>query len=374
MPSARSGEAAMPERFDVLVIGAGIVGAACVMQLHAAGLAVGVVDPGPTGGGATGAGMGHIVVMDGSPPELALTRYSRDLWAQRGTAADRLWCGTIWVAGDDLDEARRKHRAHTQQGVMCELVDEPGLRALEPALRPGLAGGLLVPGDGVVYPPTEAAALLAGAGPVIRAAVAGLVPGGVTLADGRRLWAGATVLAAGLGCAALLPELPLRPKKGHLAITDRYPGFIGHQLVELGYARSAHASGAETVAFNVQPRPTGQVLVGSSRQVGCASGEVEHPLLARMLQRACAYLPRLAELDCIRAWTGVRVATPDGLPLIGPHPTRPGLWIAAGHEGLGITTALATGRLLADQLLGRPPDIPPAPYLPARFPEVAAGA
>ena len=56
----------------------------------------------------------------------------------------------------------------------------------------------------------------------------------------------------------LLPDLPIRPKKGHLAITDRYPGFVRHQLVEMGYIKNAHAADGDSVAFNVQPRPTGQ--------------------------------------------------------------------------------------------------------------------
>lgn len=367
----------MPERFDAVVVGAGIVGAACAMELAAAGLSVAVVDDGPVGGGATGAGMGHIVVMDGSPAELALTRYSRALWGARRPAADPAPCGTIWVAADaeERAEARRKAEAYAEHGIACAFLDEQGLRELEPSLRPGLAGGVLVPGDSVVYAPSMAAGFIARAtARFFPARVVALPPGGVALADGSSISAGATVLAAGLASIALLPDLPLRPKKGHLAITDRHPGFIRHQLIELGYVHSAHAADGDSVAFNVQPRPTGQLLIGSSRQMGCPTSEVDHPILSRMLTRACAYLPGLADLACTRTWTGLRAATPDGLPLIGPHPTRPDLWIATGHEGLGITMAPGTARLLAAQLLGRTPEIPCEPYLPARFPEVAARA
>jgi glycine/D-amino acid oxidase-like deaminating enzyme len=85
-----------------------------------------------------------------------------------------------------------------------------------------------------------------------------------------------------------------------------------------------------------------------------------------MLQRTQEYMPRLSELSAIRAWTGFRAATPDKLPLIGPCPGRPRLYLATGHEGLGITTSLATGKLIADQLLGRSSAIPIGPYLPSR--------
>jgi glycine/D-amino acid oxidase-like deaminating enzyme len=77
-------------------------------------------------------------------------------------------------------------------------------------------------------------------------------------------------------------------------------------------------------------------------------------------------LPELAALSTIRTWTGFRASTDDKLPLIGPHPTIPGLYLATGHEGLGITTSLGTARLLADQILGRKTAIPMEPYLPAR--------
>jgi glycine/D-amino acid oxidase-like deaminating enzyme len=244
------------------------------------------------------------------------------------------------------------------------------LYAVEPNLRPGLAGGLLVPGDSVVYPPGGAALLLKQAmehGATLRVGDAvQLVPNGVRLADGSTLQAEAVVLANGARAVALAPELPIRHKKGHLAITDRYPGFVRHQLVELGYIKNAHATSGDSVAFNVQPRPTGQLLIGSSRQFDTHTGEIDHVILAKMMARAIDYLPHLGHLSCIRTWTGFRAATPDGLPLIGPDPARAGVWLATGHEGLGITTALGTAKLLAAQMLGRTPEFQAGPYLPSR--------
>jgi glycine/D-amino acid oxidase-like deaminating enzyme len=120
------------------------------------------------------------------------------------------------------------------------------------------------------------------------------------------------------------------------------------------------------VAFNVQPRPTGQILIGSSREFGAVDRELSLPLLRQMLQRAFSFLPVLRELQAIRIWTGLRPATPDGRPYLGPVPGRRDVWVAAGHEGLGVTTALGSARLIVDSLLGRVPAIDPTPYLPAR--------
>jgi glycine/D-amino acid oxidase-like deaminating enzyme len=158
----------------------------------------------------------------------------------------------------------------------------------------------------------------------------------------------------------------IKKRKGHLVITDRYPGFVRHQLVELGYLKSAHSVSADSVAFNVQPRRTGQILIGSSRQYGAEGKEVDYPILTRMLQRAQEYIPGLAQMSAIRTWTGFRAATADKLPLIGPWPGDDSLFLATGHEGLGITTSLGTARILVDQITGATPEIPIEPYLPSR--------
>jgi glycine/D-amino acid oxidase-like deaminating enzyme len=368
---------------DVVIVGGGIVGAACADVLSREGLAVTIVEAGVVGGGATAAGMGHVVVMDDSEAEFALTRYSWQLWRGLSPAlpleAEYQPCGTIWVAADEeeLAAVRRKRQHYKERSVPAEALDAHSLAEAEPHLRPGLAGGLLVNDDSVVYAPCVTSWLVRQAqsrGAVLRAGARAVATTGenVTLSDGSALSAGFIVNAAGAWAPQLTTGLPIRPRKGHLAITDRYPGFVRHQLVELGYLKSAHGSAAESVAFNVQPRPTGQVLIGSSRQFGEESSKVDRPLLAKMIRRAVEYMPGLADLSVIRTWTGFRAATPDKLPLIGPHPVIHGLYLATGHEGLGITTSLGTARLLADQILDREPAIPLEPYLPARF-ELAGG-
>jgi glycine/D-amino acid oxidase-like deaminating enzyme len=143
--------------------------------------------------------------------------------------------------------------------------------------------------------------------------------------------------------------------------------------VELGYLTSAHVMTNESVAFNVQPRPTGQLLIGSSRELVGWEPAINHSILRRMLARAVEFMPGLEQLSVIRCWTGFRPATTDKLPLIGPWEQIPGAWIAAGHEGLGITTSLATAQLLVDQIADRATGIDAAPFLPARvFSESAA--
>jgi glycine/D-amino acid oxidase-like deaminating enzyme len=363
--------------YDVVIVGAGIVGAACADEFARRKLRVAVVDRDFVGSGATAAGMGHIVVMDDSEAQFALTRYSRRLWQElRRELPDDVeyeLCGTIWVAADEeeLIEVRRKHDYYGGLGVPTEVLDSGQLTHLEPNLREGMAGGLLVPEDGVLYPPCAAGFLMKraqerGADLQVGASVAKIGQGRVLLNDGREFSARIIVNAAGASAPELTPGIAIMKRKGHLVITDRYPGFLRHQLVELGYLKSAHSVSSDSVAFNVQPRRTGQILIGSSRQYGAENKDVDGSILSRMLRRAQQFMPGLGTMSAIRTWTGFRAATPDKLPLIGPWPGDNSLFVATGHEGLGITSSLGTARLLMDQITGAKSAIPIEPYLPSR--------
>lgn len=367
----------MRASYDVAIAGAGIVGAACAAECAAAGLSVFVAEPRVVGGGASAAGMGHLVVMDDSPAQIALTNYSCQLWTalspQLPDDVEYTQSGTLWVAADEeeMAEVERKRGVYESIGVRAETLDAKALAEAEPNLRPGLAGALRVPGDAVIYPPCGARYLLdsarmKGAEILMGVKARRLTGGSMTLSNGEIVSAGIVVNATGAWAPELTPGIEVRKRKGHLAITDRYPGWVRHQLVELGYLKSAHSISTDSVAFNVQPRKTGQLLIGSSRQYGVESSAIDPHMLTRMLNRALEYMPALARLSTIRTWTGFRAATPDKLPLIGPCASDPRLYLATGHEGLGITTSLATGKLVADSVLGRQTAIPIEPYLPDR--------
>lgn len=359
---------------DLIVVGAGIVGAACADAATAEGLRVAIVEPGPIGGGATGAGMGHLVAMDDDPAELALASHSQRLWERYAELPEAEFnrCGTLWVARGERELAGLPARIArlAAAGVNAEALNAAELRRLEPALSPGLAGGMLVTADAVVYPPRVARylvqrAVARGASLALGRRVQRLDEEGVTLDDGSRL-RGPVLVAAGCATSELLPQLPVRRRKGHLIITDRYTGALRHQVVELGYSDSVHDHGSPSVAFNVQPRFTGQILIGSSREFDSDDARVSRPMLRRMLARAFEFMPGLRALKALRAWTGFRPASVDGLPYLGAVDDTRRTWVAAGHEGLGVTTALGSAQLLLDLFLGRAPAIDPTPYSPIR--------
>ena len=362
--------------YEVVIVGAGIVGAACADEFALRGMRVAVVDRDVVGSGATAAGMGHIVVMDDSEAQFALTRYSQRLWQalrpELPADVEYEQCGTIWVAADEeeMAEVQRKHGYYTRLGVPTTVLDSQALKRLEPNLRAGLAGGLLVPEDAVLYPPCAARFMMERAHKsgtqLVSGSVAEIGQGRVRMSEGIEIAGEIIVNAAGAWSPELTPGIEIKKRKGHLVITDRYPGFLRHQLVELGYLKSAHSVSSDSVAFNVQPRRTGQILIGSSRQYGAEQKDVDHDILRRMLQRAQEYMPGLGSMSAVRTWTGFRAATPDNLPLIGPCPGDTSLFLATGHEGLGITTSLATARILVDGITDAKAEIPIEPYLPSR--------
>jgi glycine/D-amino acid oxidase-like deaminating enzyme len=365
------------QAYDVVVVGAGIVGAACALECAQRGLQVALVDRDLVAAGATGAAMGHIVVMDDSEAQFVLTRYSQQLWqefqAELPAEVEYQQRGTIWIAADDEDmaEVGRKQAYYQARNVPAEVLDAVALQQAEPNLRKGLLGGLFVPQDCVLDPASAARFLAgraqsAGALAFLGCAVSKIGLGVVELANGIQFSAPKIVNAAGVGAQALTPGLGIKMRKGHLLMTERYPDFARHQLVELGYLKSAHSIPTDSVAFNVQPRKNGQVLVGSSRQYDAEHPEIDAPILDRMQQRAQQYMPRLAQLKTARVWTGFRAATVDKLPLLGPYPEDETVLLATGHEGLGITTSLASGRLIADHITGVESFIPATPYLPSR--------
>jgi glycine/D-amino acid oxidase-like deaminating enzyme len=363
-------------QFDAIILGAGIVGCACAAELAQAGLRVALVAPEGIATAATAAAMGHLVALDDTPAQLTLTAFAQTLWQQLRPSLPAAVAyqarGTLWIATDpsELAATERKQALYAASLLPSTLLTAAEVAAAEPNLRPHLAGGLLVPNDAVVLPAAAAAhfhnlATQHGAITIEGHAATHAAQGLVTLSNDTSLIAPHIVIATGSD-TSLVPDLPLQRRKGQLVLTAPAPNFLRHQIVELGYLKSAHQLHSDSVAFNVQPRASGEVLIGSSRQSSdTADPTLDPALLVRMLQHAYTFMPALAHLTQTRTWAGVRAATPDKLPCIGPT-SDPTVHLAMGFEGLGITTAPAAARLLADQILGRTPAIDPTPYLPSR--------
>ncbi|MFY9717805.1 MAG: FAD-dependent oxidoreductase [Thermoplasmata archaeon] len=369
--------------FDVAVVGGGIVGASCAYWAADAGLRVYACDRISPGAGTTGAGMGHIVALEEPPAMLPLTRYSQRLWRE---LAPRLppsvgfrAVGTLWVAGSEqeLAELGRKQLTLRAGDTPSEVLERDALHALEPALSPDLSGALLVEEDCLVDPVPATRYLwkssaARGARVEPHRAVSRILEGAVEFLDGSQIRAENVVNATGVDAPTLTPECPILARKGHLIRWGPARNLLRHAVVEVGYSTAVRDVDRSTVAFNAQPQTDGSVLLGASREWAGTDLTVDPTIVERLCAHARKFLPSLLELPRLEVRTGLRPGTPDRLPWIGRLPESDGLWIAAGHEGLGVTTSLGTGKLLADLLLGRPTAIPASRFAPT--PDRLSGA
>ncbi|WPO70004.1 FAD-binding oxidoreductase [Streptomyces sp. KN37] len=384
-----------PEHSDVIVVGAGVVGAACAYYASLSGLRVTVVDRGPVAGGTTGAGEGNLLVSDKEPgPELELALFSAQLWqdlaAGLPSRIEYERKGGLVVASTEagMNALRGFAAGQEQAGVEAIEVPADGLADLEPHLAPGLAGGFHYPQDAQVQPALAAAHLLraaAGAGRLtlrlgeeVTAVLTG--PGGEVrgvrtpagdvkaphVVNAAGTWGGRLARMAGV-------ELPVLPRRGFVLVTEPLPRVVRHKVYSADYVAdvASDSAGLQTSAV-VEGTPAGPVLIGASRERVGFDRSLSVEVLRRLAAQATRLFPVLAEVRAIRTYAGFRPYLPDHLPAIGPDPRVPGLLHACGHEGAGIGLAPATGLLVAVMLTGREPPLSTGPFAPERFTEEAA--
>ena len=142
---------------------------------------------------------------------------------------------------------------------------------------------------------------------------------------------------------------------------------IHHQVAELGYVKNAHLADVDTVSCNVQPRATGQLLIGSCRQFDITHSALDHAMLQRMLARCLAFLPGLAQMRTIRTWTGIEGTMPDDIPVIGASRTTPGLFHAFGFSGHGFQLGPVMGAVLTELIVDGSTPTPIAAFDIGRF-------
>ncbi|MFB7177822.1 NAD(P)/FAD-dependent oxidoreductase [Streptomyces sp. NPDC056257] len=370
---------------DAVIIGAGVVGAACAYYAARAGLTVAVVDRGAVAGGTTGAGEGNLLVSDKEAgPELDLALHSTRLWTELAAvlppAIEYEPKGGLVVAPDDATVRALRSFAEGQRKAGVDAIEVPGdaLHELEPHLAPGLAGGFHYPQDAQVQPAQAAARLLAASGAEVylgeevtdvlldRGAVRGV------RTPRRELLAPAVVNAAGTwgGRIAELAgvTLPVLPRRGFVLVTEPLPRLVRHKVYAADYiADVASGSAALQSSAVVEGTPSGPVLIGATRERVGFDRSLSTEALRRLAAQAAALFPVLADVRVLRTYHGFRPYLPDHLPAIGPDPRRPGLLHACGHEGAGIGLAPATGALITAALTGAEPPLPTAPFHPARF-------
>ncbi|MBW5426083.1 FAD-dependent oxidoreductase, partial [Streptomyces sp. BG9H] len=325
-----------PELSDLIVVGAGVVGAACAYYATRSGLHVTVIDRGPVAGGTTGAGEGNLLVSDKEPgPELELALLSARLWrdlaAELPSRIEYERKGGLVVASTETAMTALRDFASGQGSAGVEAIEVPPdrLTGLEPHLAPGLAGGFHYPQDAQVQPALTAAHLLR--------AAADTGPGRLTLRLGEEVTAVLTgaggevrgvrtragesyapyvVNAAGTWGGRLARmagvELPVLPRRGFVLVTEPLPRVVRHKVYSADYvADVASGSAALQTSAVVEGTPAGPVLIGASRERVGFDRTLSVEVLRRLAAQATGLFPVLAGVRAIRSYAGFRPYLPD---------------------------------------------------------------
>ncbi len=377
---------------DVVVIGGGIVGCSCAYYLAHAGVKVHLLEKRDIGAGASRAGMMHIVTWEEPEIHLELARHSKRLYEALSEELPidihfrKTGSLAIVEKPESLETFSQTIRRLGEQGVECQLMDTAELLKLEPHIAPDVAGGACFSGDAMVNPlyATQALARQAQAfGATIETAAE--ATGFEFTANKNAITAVVTqrgriptcnaVIAAGAWSSAVGRlaglKIPIEPRKGTLVVTAPIPDDVFHTKIILaaGYMESLHATSGSgvAVAANLQQARNGNLVLGSSRQFVGFDEAVDPAVVAQIMQRCLRFFPVLGRVRALRAWTGFRPYTPDLLPIISPVASLAGMFIAAGHEGIGITEAPITGKLISQLVTGEAPILALEQLAYARF-------
>jgi len=364
---------------DIVVIGAGVVGAAIARELASRGASVSILDARAPGAGATQASGGMLApyteAAEGGPllqlgaRSLALfDDFVARLEQDSGIPVGYERTGTLHVAREEESVARFAETVHelARRGLDGQLLSGTEARAVEPNLAPDVFGGLLIPTQGIVAAPSMTRALIMAAQ---RAGASLLEPARVTevaaQGDGVRIvtehgqvTAGAAVLAAGAWAGQVMvagatAPVPVKPVRGQLL----HLGWVGAQLARITWDERCY----------LVPWRDGTLLVGAT--VEDAGFEERNTVggVRGLFEAVCDLVPAAWNATLLSARVGLRPASPDPLPIVGWSQAVPRLMYATGHYRNGVLLAPLTARIVADAMLGGPADEALTLTTPQRF-------
>ena len=374
-----------PLRTEVVIIGAGIVGAMCAYYVNRAGLKAIVIDRGTVASGTTGAGEGNIMVSDKSPgPELELALKSRDMWFEvahdLGNEFELVAKGGLAVSRGDASSLFELSNSQSVAGVQTKRVGPAEIQELEPFISKEIQNGVHYPQDAQCQPMLAAAHILRqlqrrglefiGHQEVlkierkseyltVRTSTLEIQSDFVVNAAGT--WAGEIARLAG-------SELPIMPRRGFILVTAPLPKYVNHKVYDSDYVDNVASSDADLQTSTViEGTQSGTILIGASRERVGFDKSISVSVIQRLARQATSLFPILAGAQLLRVYNGFRPYSPDHLPVIGADSLIPGLYHCAGHEGAGIGLSAGSGKVIAQLIKNETPIVNPEPFSPARF-------
>lgn len=384
------------ESAEVVIIGGGIIGMSIAYYTAKAGMDVLVLERGEIAGGTSSKCDGNILAIDKDPGfDSQMSLKSQELVAEWVKDLDEEFeyraPGSILVCETDEEMLAAESWVSRQReaGLPFRMLDRKELRGEWPYLAQDLPGGLECATDSTVNPVLLTYALAStarryGARLRTHTPVTGLLLDekkrirGVETAEGtihsKIVINAAGVWAGQIGQMAGIP-LPIEPRKGHILVASRWANIGKRKVMEFGYLVSKFGGKRQVdprferygVALVFEPTASQNFLIGSSRQFVGLDSRVDQEVIRLIAERAIRFFPVLEHIPLLRTYAGLRPWTPDHLPIVSPVDEVPGFYVAAGHEGDGISLAAVTGKVVSEMLGGTPTCIPVEPLRYDRF-------
>ncbi|RDY08873.1 hcnC, partial [Mucuna pruriens] len=408
------------QAYDVVIVGAGIIGLTIARYfLMFSDLSVAIVDKDVPCSGATGAGQGNLWMIHQTPEsdKWDLTWRSYQLWKMLAQSLEEQgldptvelgWkkCGSLLIGRtrEESDMLKGKVKQLCEAGLKAEYLCSTDLIKEEPDLLVDKDSAAAFLPDDCQFDARRTVAYIektnrnfASKGrytefynePVkcfIRSDSNGEVKA-VQTSKNTIYSKKAVIVAAGCWTGSLIQELyrnwemdlhvPVKPRKGHLLVLENF-NFLGlnHGLMEADYLNHLTISGLESsaheknlsvsVVANIDA--AGNLLLGSSHEFVGFNTDLDESVVSYIWKRAGEFFPKLktlslSELSASRkVRIGLRPYMPDGKPVIGPVPGLSNVYLAAGHDGNGLSMALGTAEMIVEMVLGYPGKVDSSPF------------
>ncbi|WP_019119070.1 NAD(P)/FAD-dependent oxidoreductase [Brevibacillus massiliensis] len=362
--------------FEVAVIGGGIIGSAIAYFVAKDGLSVTILERGDLVSGTSSRCDGNILAIDKDPGfdsqmSLKSQQLVHQLSKELRLPFEYRAPGSILVceSEEEMVAAEKWVRRQNEAGLAFRIIDRQDLKQESPFFADDLLGGVECATDSLVNPYMFTFALCDGAQQygaqiLTKTEVTGIKKDaeGFFRIDSTRgeITAKKVVNAAGVWAprigAMVGIDIPIRPRKGHLIVASRQVPVGQRNVMEFGYLLSKFGGQRKVdpdtekygVALVFEPTESQNFLIGSSRQFVGFHTKADMNVVRVIARRAIRFYPKMADMNVIRTYTGLRPWTEDHLPIVSQVAEIPGFYIAAGHEGDGISLAAVTGKLIAE--------------------------
>ncbi|MBC6974957.1 FAD-binding oxidoreductase [Bacillus sp. Xin] len=376
----------MTKHCDVLIIGGGIIGSAIAYYVSKCGREVTLLERGELASGTSSRCDGNILAIDKDPGfDSQMSLESQKLVDQLAKELRHSFeyraPGSILVceSEEEMIAAEKWVKWQKEVGLPFRMLDRQDIRQESPYFADDLLGGLECATDSTVNPYLLSFSLLDEAKRQgtdvylhtevsrIRKDVTGMF---VVETNKGTFTANKVVNAAGVWSPVigdmLDVKIPIQPRKGHIIVASRQEPVGMRKVMEFGYLLSKFGGTRHVdeeiekygVALVFEPTESQNFLIGSSRQFVGFQTKVDSNVIKCIAKRAIRFYPKMADMLLIRTYAGLRPWTADHLPIISHVEEVPGFYIAAGHEGDGISLAAITGKLIAEMIEGQKTTVP----------------